>query len=189
MAKDPVDAHIAKFSIAQRAALRQVVDDIRATLPGATGTISYRMPTFMLDGHPVVGIDGFTGHNSLFPYSSQISVTFAKQLARYERTKGSIHFGLEDPFPITLLRRILKARVAEINAMFPTRAGVVKEFYDNGYMKMRGRMRDDQMHGDWSWWRRDGSLMRTGSFRNGQQVGEWVTYDRDSRPVKRTRIS
>ena len=96
---------------------------------------------------------------------------------------------MEDPFPITLLRRILKARVAEINAMFPTRAGVVKEFYDNGYMKMRGRMRDDQMHGDWSWWRRDGSLMRTGSFRNGQQVVEWVTSERDSTPVKRTRIS
>jgi antitoxin component YwqK of YwqJK toxin-antitoxin module len=38
-------------------------------------------------------------------------------------------------------------------------------------------MKDGELHGAWSWWRADGTLMRTGSFDRGRQVGEWTTYD------------
>ena len=42
------------------------------------------------------------------------------------------------------------------------------------------------MHGNWEWFRKDGSKMRTGAFDNGVQVGEWTTYDRSGRVVKVT---
>jgi antitoxin component YwqK of YwqJK toxin-antitoxin module len=42
------------------------------------------------------------------------------------------------------------------------------------------------MHGAWSWYRTDGSLMRTGSFDRGRQVGIWRTYDRAGNVVKET---
>lgn len=61
-----------------------------------------------------------------------------------------------------------------------------KEFYDNGRLKAKGRMRNGDLHGAWQWWRRDGSLMRTGSFRDGVRVGQWVTYDRTGAVVKVT---
>ena len=47
-------------------------------------------------------------------------------------------------------------------------------------------MRDGVMHGDWSWYRKDGSLMRTGRFEHGAQVGTWRTFDRDEVLVKET---
>jgi antitoxin component YwqK of YwqJK toxin-antitoxin module len=42
------------------------------------------------------------------------------------------------------------------------------------------------MHGDWSFYRADGSLMRAGSFERGRQVGVWRTYDRSGKVVKET---
>ena len=60
------------------------------------------------------------------------------------------------------------------------------EAYDNGLPKLRGLYLDGEMHGAWSWWRRDGSLMRTGAFDRGRQIGPWRTHDREGRVVKET---
>jgi antitoxin component YwqK of YwqJK toxin-antitoxin module len=56
--------------------------------------------------------------------------------------------------------------------------------FDNGVMKYAGWLLDGEMHGDWSWYRRDGSLMRSGSFDRGRQIGTWRTYDRNGSIVK-----
>jgi antitoxin component YwqK of YwqJK toxin-antitoxin module len=58
--------------------------------------------------------------------------------------------------------------------------------YDNGGIKYTGFLLDGQMHGAWSWYRRDGSLMRTGELDRGRQVGIWRTYDRASKVTKET---
>jgi antitoxin component YwqK of YwqJK toxin-antitoxin module len=58
--------------------------------------------------------------------------------------------------------------------------------YANGRVKYRGWRLDGEMHGDWTWYRTDGSLMRTGAFDRGRQIGTWTTYDRDGRVVKET---
>lgn len=42
------------------------------------------------------------------------------------------------------------------------------------------------MHGDWEFFRADGSLMRAGSFERGKQIGVWRTYDRGGKVVKET---
>jgi antitoxin component YwqK of YwqJK toxin-antitoxin module len=55
--------------------------------------------------------------------------------------------------------------------------------YANGRVKYRGRRLDGELHGDWSWYRRDGSLMRSGSFDRGRQIGIWRTYDRSGAVV------
>ena len=60
------------------------------------------------------------------------------------------------------------------------------EHYDNGKVKMRGAHLDGEMHGDWEFFRLDGSLMRTGAFDRGRQVGVWKTYDRSGKVVKET---
>lgn len=61
--------------------------------------------------------------------------------------------------------------------------------YDNGTIRFRGANRDGKMHGPWRFFRRDGSLMRSGSFDRGTQVGVWRTYDRSGRVVKETDFS
>jgi len=60
------------------------------------------------------------------------------------------------------------------------------EHYDNGQLKLKGLLLGGEMHGSWSFFRRDGSLMRTGSFDRGRQVGIWRTYDRTGAVVKET---
>ncbi len=161
----PIDDHLTRFGPEQRRVLEAVRDVIRSTLPAADEVISYGMPTFKAGGVAVIGFDGFTRHNSLFPYSARVPLAFDRELAGYVRTKGSIHFDARAPFPPLLLKQILQARIAEINAGYPKKGGEFKEFYDNGQVKALGRLRDGERHGTWTWFGRDGSLRRTTTFK------------------------
>jgi antitoxin component YwqK of YwqJK toxin-antitoxin module len=58
--------------------------------------------------------------------------------------------------------------------------------YDHGGPKHRGFRLDSEMHGVWEFYRRDGSLMRSGEFERGKQVGTWRTFDRSGAVVKET---
>jgi antitoxin component YwqK of YwqJK toxin-antitoxin module len=58
--------------------------------------------------------------------------------------------------------------------------------YDNGKTKYSGFMLGGEMHGAWSWYRRDGSLMRTGEFDRGRQVGTWRSFNRSGKLLKET---
>jgi len=60
------------------------------------------------------------------------------------------------------------------------------EHYDNGVVKLRGAHLAGEMHGEWAFYRRDGSLMRSGAFDRGRQVGIWRTFDRFGALVKET---
>jgi antitoxin component YwqK of YwqJK toxin-antitoxin module len=58
--------------------------------------------------------------------------------------------------------------------------------YDNCNLRFEGFYLDGEMHGSWAFYRRDGSLMRTGRFDRGRQVGTWQTFDRGGAVVKET---
>lgn len=58
--------------------------------------------------------------------------------------------------------------------------------FGNGGLKYTGFRLEGDMHGAWTWYRTDGSVMRTGSFDRGRQVGTWRTYDRAGTVVKET---
>ena len=56
-------------------------------------------------------------------------------------------------------------------------------------IRYRGFQLDGQMHGAWEFFRKDGSLMRSGEFDRGEQVGIWKTFDRTGKVVKETDFS
>jgi len=58
----------------------------------------------------------------------------------------------------------------------------------DGSVRGRGGMLGDREHGEWTWYRLDGTMLRSGSFDHGRQVGEWTTYDRFGAPYKVTRF-
>ncbi len=188
VSKSPIDDHLDKFSAPQRRALQATCDIVRATLPGAVETISYGMPTFKVDGVAVLGLDGFTAHNSLFPYSGSVVALIHDELPGYAAAKGTVRFPLDTPFPSALLKRVVKMRIAEINDSYPKKSGETKSFYDNGFLKMKGKLKGDQMHGSWEWFRRDGTMLRSGAFKDGVKTGEWITYDRSGAPHTTTRF-
>jgi antitoxin component YwqK of YwqJK toxin-antitoxin module len=59
-------------------------------------------------------------------------------------------------------------------------------FYDNGNPRYKGKYKDSKMHGYWEFFRKDGTLMRSGSFDLDKQVGVWTTYDQSGHPHKET---
>ena len=54
----------------------------------------------------------------------------------------------------------------------------ISPFYENGLPRFKGEYLGDEMHGPWLFYRKDGSLMRTGEFDSGKQIGTWRTFDR-----------
>ena len=59
-------------------------------------------------------------------------------------------------------------------------------FYQNGNPRYKGKFKDSKMHGYWEFYRKDGTLMRSGSFDLGKQIGTWTTYDQTGHPYKET---
>jgi len=189
MSKAQVEAHLRKFSPGQRKILVDLRDYIESRLPASTQVIKYGIPTFLIEGVPVIGFDGFKNHNSIFPYSGSFNARLREELKNYEQTKGSIHFEIEKSIPKVLVKKILDERIKQINAMYPKKSGEFLEFYSNGLLKARGKYKKNKLHGDWKWFRKTGAIMRSGSFIDGEQTGTWITYDAQGKIYKKTLIS
>lgn len=108
-----IDAYLALVKGEKRAALDKLRKTIRTVVPKAEECISYRIPAFRLDGRIVAGFAATAKGCSYFPFSGSTLRTLAKELASYDQTKSSLHFDPSKPLPATLVRKLIKARIAE----------------------------------------------------------------------------
>lgn len=108
---ETIDEYIAQFPPGVRKILRAMRKTIQQAAPEATEKISYRMPTFHLNGN-LVHFAAFQNHIGFFPTPSGVAA-FEKELGGYVHAKGSIQFPLDQPIPYDLVRRITEFRVAE----------------------------------------------------------------------------
>jgi len=106
-----VDEYIAGFPKESQKLLKQVRAAIREAAPQAEEVISYSMPGYKLNGM-LVWFGGHTNHIGFYPHGATME-NFQKELARYKQTKGSIRFPLDEPLPITLIKKMVKLRVAQ----------------------------------------------------------------------------
>ena len=108
-----VDEYLAGVPEPGRSTLKKIRAVIRSAAPVAsTEGISYGMPMFKYKGL-LAGFAAFADHCSLFPGASPIE-TFKKELEPYSTSKGTIRFPLDKPLPATLVKKLVKARIAQI---------------------------------------------------------------------------
>ena len=100
---------------AQRTLLKKVRQTIRAAAPKATEVISYGMPGYKHYGM-LVYFAAFKDHCSLFGVGTSLMKEHEKALATFKKSKGTIQFTVDRPLPLPLVRKLVKARVAQNEA-------------------------------------------------------------------------
>jgi len=108
-----VDDYLAAVPEPARTTLNKIRAAIRAAAPPqATETISYGIPAFRHDG-VLVWFAAFSNHCSFFPTASIIEA-FKPDLKGFTLSKGTIQFPVDKPLPATLVKKLVRARVAQI---------------------------------------------------------------------------
>lgn len=116
-----VDEYLAGVPPRFRPTLERLRRTIRAAAPEAEEVISYQMPAYKQDG-VLVYFAAFRDHCSLFAASDAIRKAYTAELKPFVAGKGTLRFTPERPIPASLVRRIVKAKLAENQARRARRA-------------------------------------------------------------------
>lgn len=111
-----ISEYLSHCTPTQRNALEKLRNAIRAAAPQAEECISYSMPAFRLDGRILVYYGAAAKHCSFFPGSSTTVAAFTHLLTGHDTSKGTIRFPPDAPLSSSLVRILVKARIAELAA-------------------------------------------------------------------------
>jgi len=104
-----IDEYLAPLSDDKRAALERLRKIIRAAAPKAEECISYQLPAFRLDGKCFIWLGAAANHCAIYG----VGGAHADELKDYDTSKGTIRFQPDKPLPATLVRKLVKARIAK----------------------------------------------------------------------------
>jgi uncharacterized protein YdhG (YjbR/CyaY superfamily) len=108
-----IDEYLAALSDDKLAALERLRKTVRAAAPKAEECISYQLPAFRLNGRMLVAFGATANHCAFYPMSSSTVEAHRDELKDYDTSKGTIRFQADHPLPVTLLRKLVKARIVE----------------------------------------------------------------------------
>jgi uncharacterized protein YdhG (YjbR/CyaY superfamily) len=107
---DTVQEYLDSFHDDTKKVLRRVQQSVRSVIPDSDEVISYGIPTYRLEGRPVVHFAGWKKHVSVYPVPDADEATEAA-LAPYRAGKGTLQFPLDQPVPYELIERVVAALV------------------------------------------------------------------------------
>jgi uncharacterized protein YdhG (YjbR/CyaY superfamily) len=111
---ESVDAYFASLEPARRVPLQRLREAIATAAPRADEGITYGMPGFLLDGRGLVGYMAFDRHYSFFPMSPAAVDAHRDELGDLVTGKGTISFDYGQRLPVTLVKKVVKTRLAEV---------------------------------------------------------------------------
>ena len=109
---ETIDEYLAALGDDKRAALEELRKIIKAAAPEAEECISYQIPAFRLNGM-LVGFGATAKHCAFYLMSSTTVEAHQDDLKGYDTSKGTIRFQSDRPMPAALVRKLVKARIAE----------------------------------------------------------------------------
>lgn len=114
MTAKEVDVYLAKVVQPHRSTLKEMRKRIKEVIPNSEEGIAWGMPAYKIEGKYVAGFAAFTNHCSFFPYSGGVVEKLSADLRKYVTSKGTVHFAIDKPLSKTLIRKLVKARLAEL---------------------------------------------------------------------------
>jgi len=115
-APNDVDEYIRAVPEPARTTLKTIRAIIRSVVPPESiECISYGMPAFKYKG-ALFGYAAFSNHCSLFPMGSSVIQMFKDDLKSFEISKGTIRFPKDKPPSAALVKKLVKARIAQNEA-------------------------------------------------------------------------
>ena len=105
-----IDKYLSGVPDPKRSTLEEVRRRIHALVPSAEEGISYSVPVFLVDGKPIAGLAAFSRHLAYLPHSGSVLRSLGPLIDGYEHTAGSLHFAVDEPLPVELLRALLSAK-------------------------------------------------------------------------------
>lgn len=111
-----VDEYLKKLPDDQRAVLENIRKTIKSLSPEITELISYSIPSFKYKGRQFVAFAAYPTHCNFLLMSYPLMDTFKSELKRFETDKATIRFTVDKPLPISLLKKLVQARMAEIDS-------------------------------------------------------------------------
>jgi uncharacterized protein YdhG (YjbR/CyaY superfamily) len=107
-----IDEYLAALSDDKRAALEKLRKTIKAAAPKAEECISYQIAAFRLNGM-LVGFGASANHCAFYLMSGSMVEACKDELKDCDTSKGTIRFQADKPLPTALVRKLVKARMAE----------------------------------------------------------------------------
>jgi uncharacterized protein YdhG (YjbR/CyaY superfamily) len=110
-----IDEYLVAVKPDQRTALAKLRQTIRAAAPKAEECISYGIPAFRLNRRSLVFFGAWANHCAFYPGSSATLKKFRNELKDFQTSKGTLRFSPDKPMPVALVKKLVKARIAENN--------------------------------------------------------------------------
>ena len=107
-----VDEYINGFPPEMARRLRRLRTVINKAAPGLTESISYGIPTFKLNGRPVIHFGGWAHHIGLYPVP-QLSPDLEKRVAPLRSTKATVQLPNDKSLPVHLISDIVREVAAQ----------------------------------------------------------------------------
>lgn len=111
-----VEDYLVSISDESRVLLEELRETIKEIIPDAEEVISYQIPTVRYQGRGLVAYSAHTKHCSLHIMSIAVTDLFKSKLETFTPTKATIHFTKDNRLPSTLVKKIIKARIKEVES-------------------------------------------------------------------------
>src|SRR5207245_647260 len=114
MSQRDIDGYLAALGEPKRSTLEALRQSILEVVPEAEECISYGLPAFKVQGKTVAGFAAFKQHLSYLPHSGSVLSAIGDDVARYEKTKGSLQFAIDKPLPKRLVKKLVTTRMRQL---------------------------------------------------------------------------